>query len=89
VIAKLKAIEPVLRGFGVAALYLFGSHMRDKAGPGSDIDAFVDVAPGAAFGLRPYTRAFRALEDAFERKVEIGYSCESSGRSDENRSHLQ
>ena len=52
VIAKLKETEPVLRGFGVAALYLFGSHVRDEAGPDSDIDVFVDVAPGAAFGLR-------------------------------------
>ena len=28
VITKLKETEPVLRGFGVAALYLFGSHAR-------------------------------------------------------------
>jgi predicted nucleotidyltransferase len=74
VIAKLKETEPVLRGFGVAALYLFGSHARDEAGPHSDVDVFVDVAPGAAFGLRPYVGTFRVLEDAFEHKVEIGYS---------------
>jgi predicted nucleotidyltransferase len=74
VIAKLKATEPVLRDFGVAALYLFGSHARDEASPDSDVDVFIDVAPGAAFGLRPYMGAFRALEDAFERKAEIGYS---------------
>jgi predicted nucleotidyltransferase len=74
VIAKLKETEPALRGFGVAALYLFGSHARDEAGPDSDIDVFVDVAPDAAFGLRPYMGTFRALENAFEHKVEIGYS---------------
>ena len=74
VIAKLKKTEPVLRGFGVAALYLFGSHARDEASPDSDVDVFVDVAPGAAFGLRPYMGAFRVLEDAFEHKAEIGYS---------------
>lgn len=74
VIAKLKETEPVLRGFGVAALYLFGSHARDEAAPDSDIDVFVDVAPGAAFGLSPYMGAFRVLEDAFGHKAEIGYS---------------
>jgi predicted nucleotidyltransferase len=74
VIARLKEAEPALRGLGVAALYLFGSHARDEATPDSDVDVFVDVAPGAAFGLRPYMGAFRVLEDAFERKAEIGYS---------------
>ena len=72
VIAKLRETEPVLRGFGIAALYLFGSHARDEASSDSDVD--VDVAPGAAFGLRLYMGAFRVLEDAFERKAEIGYS---------------
>ena len=74
VIARLKKTEPALRAFGVAALYLFGSHARNKAGPASDVDVFVDVASGAAFGLRPYMGAFRVLEDAFEHKAEIGYS---------------
>jgi uncharacterized protein len=74
VIARLKETEPALRAFGVAALYLFGSHARDEAGPDSDVDVFIDVAPDASFGLRPYMGAFRALEDAFERKAEIGYS---------------
>jgi len=74
VIAKLKKTEPELRSFGIAALYLFGSYARDEAGPGSDVDVFVDVAPGAAFGLRPYMGTFRVLEDAFEHTAEIGYS---------------
>ena len=33
VIAKLKQAEPALRSFGVASLYLFGSHARDEARP--------------------------------------------------------
>src|SRR5689334_13092108 len=48
VIARLKATEPALRGFGVAALYLFGSHARGDAQPDSDIDVFVDPAPDKA-----------------------------------------
>jgi len=74
VIARLKETEPALRAFGIAALYLFGSHARDEAGADSDIDVFVDVAPGASFGLRRYMGAFRVLEDAFGHKAEIGYS---------------
>jgi predicted nucleotidyltransferase len=74
VIARLKETEPALRAFGVAALYLFGSHARDEAETDSDIDVFVDVVPGARFGLSPYVGAFRVLEDAFEHKAEIGYS---------------
>jgi hypothetical protein len=58
----------------VAALYLFGSHARNEARSDSDVDVFIDVAPGAAFGLRPYMGAFRALEDAFAHQAVIGYS---------------
>jgi predicted nucleotidyltransferase len=72
VIAKLKETEPVLRGFGVAALYLFGSHARDEASPDSDVDVFVDVAPDAAFGLRPYMGAFETLKRAVGEHVDYG-----------------
>lgn len=36
VIAHLKQTEPALRAFGVGALYLFGSHAREEAGPDSN-----------------------------------------------------
>lgn len=58
----------------MAALYLFGSHARDEAGPDSDVDVFIDVQPSAAFGLRPYVGVFRVLEGAFDHKAEIGYT---------------
>jgi uncharacterized protein len=74
VITRLKETEPALRAFGIAALYLFGSHARDEASPDSDVDVFVDVVPGAAFGLSPYMGAFRALEDAFDHKADVGYT---------------
>jgi uncharacterized protein len=57
VIAKLKETEPALRGFGVAALYLFGSHARDEAKSGSDVDVFVEPAPGRDFGFLPFMDA--------------------------------
>ncbi|MEA2943230.1 MAG: uncharacterized protein QOD09_3759 [Bradyrhizobium sp.] len=72
VIAKLKETEPVLRDFGVAALYLFGSHARDEARPNSDVDVFIDVAPGAAFGLRLYMGALETLKQAVGENIDYG-----------------
>ena len=73
VIAKLKEAEPALKAFGVGALYLFGSHARDEAGPESDVDVFVDPADGS-FGLVPFMNAYEALQDVFGPDIEIGYS---------------
>lgn len=74
VIARLKRAEPALRAFGVGALYLFGSHARDEATAQSDVDVFVDPAPDREFGFIPFMEAFEALQEAFDRRVEIGYS---------------
>ena len=74
VIAKLKQTEPTLRGFGVAALYLFGSHARDEAQPTSDVDVFVDPAPDRDFGFLPFMDAYQTIQKAFGEDVEIGYS---------------
>jgi uncharacterized protein len=74
VIAKLKETEPDLRDFGVAALYLFGSHARDEAESGSDVDVFVDPAPGHEFGFLPFMDAYQTIQKAFGEGVEIGYS---------------
>jgi uncharacterized protein len=74
VIAKLKEAEPALRSFGVAALYLFGSHARDEAKSGSDVDVFVDPSPDREFGFLPFMDAYEAIHKAFGDDVEIGYS---------------
>jgi uncharacterized protein len=74
VIAKLKKAEPELRGFGVAALYLFGSHARDEAQSGSDVDVFVDPASDRDFGFLPFMDAYETIQKAFGEDVEIGYS---------------
>ena len=74
VIARLKETEPALRAFGVAALYLFGSHARGEGRPDSDVDVFVDVAPDAAFGLVPYVSTFDTIRKAVGEGVEVGYS---------------
>jgi predicted nucleotidyltransferase len=74
VIARLKEAEPALRGFGVAALYLFGSHARDEAQSGSDVDVFVDPASDHDFGFLPFMDAYETIQKAFGEDVEIGYS---------------
>ena len=72
VIARLKETEPALRAFGVASLYLFGSHARDDARPDSDIDVFVDPAPDKAFGFLPFMDAFEAIQHAVGANVDYG-----------------
>ena len=74
VIARLKQAEPALRAVGVGALYLFGSHARNEANPSSDVDVFVDPAPDANLGFLPFMQGYEALQEAFEHRVEIGYS---------------
>ncbi|WP_019906387.1 DNA processing protein DprA [Methylobacterium sp. 77] len=73
VIARLSSLEPRLRSSGVDALYLFGSHARDEAGAGSDVDVFVDPIDENAFSLTEYSATYDVIEDALP-GVEIGYS---------------
>ena len=74
VIAKLKEAEPTLRGFGVAALYLFGSHARDEARPDSDVDVFVDPASDDRFGFLQFMDAYETLRKSVGEDVDLGYS---------------
>lgn len=73
VIARLKKTEPALRGFGVAALYLFGSHARDEASVSSDVDVFVDPASDAKFGFLPFMDAYETIQQAFGDDAKIDY----------------
>lgn len=61
---RLKQAEPVLREFGVTALYLFGSHARDEAKPDSDVDVFIDPDPDVAFSFLPFMDAYEAIQNA-------------------------
>lgn len=74
VIQKLRQTETALRGFGVAALYLFGSYARDEAKSDSDVDVFVDPVPERDFGFLPFMDAHQTIQNAFGDAVEIGYS---------------
>ena len=74
VIAQLKKTEPVLRALGVEGLYLFGSHARDEADAGSDVDVFVDPASNREFDFLSFMEAYETLQNAFSHQVEMGYS---------------
>ena len=70
VIARLRAERVQLRALGVVQVGLFGSFVRDEAGPNSDVDLLVDFAEG-----RKTYRAICAVGDFVEalvgRPVEI------------------
>ena len=64
VIARLQGQQAQLRALGVAQLGLFGSFVRDEAGPTSDVDLLVDFQEG-----RKTYRAICALGDFMEALV--------------------
>ena len=74
VISRLRQAEPKLREFGVAALYLFGSHARDEDRTDSDVDVFVDPASDADFGFLKYMDAYETIRKSVGEDIEIGYS---------------
>ena len=69
----LRRIPAVLRRFGVTKAFMFGSTCRNRAGPRSDIDLYVEPSPGAAYwDLR------RALEQS------VGYPIDLHDPSDDS-----
>jgi uncharacterized protein len=72
VLTILRQLEPRLRSYGVAALYLYGSYARDEAAPDSDINILVDFADGKDNDFSTYMAPYRALEESFP-DTEIGY----------------
>jgi len=72
VAASVRSIEARLRALGVERVYLFGSAARGDDHGGSDIDVFVDPAPGTRFGFARYFDVKDALEEALARPVDLG-----------------
>ena len=70
VIARLQGQRAQLRALGVAQLGLFGSFVRDEAGPDSDVDLLVDFQEGQK-SLHTLVALGDFLEGLLGRKVEL------------------
>lgn len=71
VIDRLQSRPDIMRRFGVKALFLFGSVVRDEARPTSDIDLMVEFLPGKPGGLFAYVELKHALEGLLGRPVDL------------------
>lgn len=66
-----KAAVPILRRYGVARAYLFGSYARGEQTEGSDVDFLVEYAPGARKSLLSHVRLINELKDALRTDVDV------------------
>jgi predicted nucleotidyltransferase len=71
VVAALKALEPELRMRGVASLALFGSLVRGKAQPDSDIDVLVEIDPAANFDLFDLVGIRNLIGDQLGHRIDL------------------
>jgi predicted nucleotidyltransferase len=69
-ISLLKANSQKLRGYGVASLSVFGSFIKGKPTPDSDVDLLVDFDPNQKSYDNFMDLSF-FLEDLLGRKVEV------------------
>jgi predicted nucleotidyltransferase len=70
-IAKIRENAEAVRALGAGALFLYGSHARDEAGPGSDVDVFIDRNPNARFGFIELTELEFLLQDILGVDVDL------------------
>ena len=70
-IRMLKRHEAELRSRGVTHLALFGSLARGEAGPDSDVDVVVDIAPGRKFSIIDHGSLRVLLCDIFGRETDV------------------
>jgi len=71
ILLALEKNKDTIKGFGARRLGLFGSTVRDEAGPDSDLDFIVEfenVSFDAYMDLKFY------LEDLFKKKVDLAIS---------------
>jgi len=69
-IQRLRSVESEIRAMGIVSLYLFGSTVRDQAGPDSDVDLFGELEPGRVFGW-DYAGLPRMIGDLIHRKADF------------------
>jgi predicted nucleotidyltransferase len=66
----IRDAESRIRSLGVRRLALFGSVLRDEAGPDSDVDLLVQFEPGEKSFAR-FTALYDLLEEIFARRIEL------------------
>ena len=71
IIDTILANRELLEKFSVKSISVFGSILRDEAGPGSDVDFLVDFKPGAGIGLFEFIRLKNTLSDILGVKVDL------------------
>ena len=64
---------PGLRALGITQLSLFGSMARGEAGPESDFDLLVSLAPHAPFGLFDLIDVQERLGERLGRTVNVAF----------------
>ncbi len=67
----LRRYSDALRARGATALFLFGSTVRDEAGPSSDLDLFIDYDPAQKFSLIDLVAIKHFLEDELDRPIDL------------------
>lgn len=71
ILRRLAALEKPLRDRGINSLALFGSVLRGTAGPHSDIDVLIDVAPDVRFSLLDLVNLRDFLQDQLGHRVDV------------------
>jgi uncharacterized protein len=67
----LTSVEGSLRSSGIAALYLFGSRVRDEHDSKSDVDLFCDLDPKQKMSLFDLMKIEARLADLLKVKVDL------------------
>jgi uncharacterized protein len=70
IIAQLRGHADAIRAFGVTALYLYGSSVRDEVQESSDVDLFADV-DYERFGFVPFMDLREFLASILGRNVDF------------------
>jgi predicted nucleotidyltransferase len=68
---KLKSYADAIKARGASALYLFGSTVRDEAGPDSDLDLFVEYDRDSKFNLLDLVDIKLLLEDELGMRIDV------------------